>query len=145
MIQNHNSINGQTVILGAFLQSNVQALIYWAMEKKRRGVEIVASDWTTAQMAESIQRVNSDVMEKEVEFLGKLDIGVKWAVWDTKWQNYLRSLQGASGIPLGYLVRHDMPATWDSATNAANEHDRLKYQALMTGPPYETDRMTVYR
>ena len=36
-----------------------------------------------------------------------------------------------------------MPATWNPLTDAANEHDRQKYQALPTGPSYETDRMTV--
>ena len=89
MINTHNSINGQTVILGSVNHHNVQALIYWARDKKRRWMEIVAANWTTAQMKEAIERVNSDMPEKEVERLGSLEIGVKWTVWETKWENYL--------------------------------------------------------
>ena len=64
MIKNHNSINVQTVILGGVHQRKVQALIYWDREKKRRGMEIVTADWTTAQMTEAIERFNSDVPAK---------------------------------------------------------------------------------
>ena len=144
MIKNHNSINGQTVILGDVHQRKVQALIYWARDKKRRVMSIVPADWTNAQMSDAIERFNSDVPEKVVELPGKLEIGVKRTVWDTKWENYLVSLQVASRIPLDYIVWCDMPATWNPTIDAVNEHDRLKYQALLTGPSYETDRMTVY-
>ena len=96
-------------------------------------------------MENAIERFKSDVPEKGVERPGKLEIGVKWTIWDTKLENYLRSLQGALGIPLDYVVRSDMPSTWDPAPDAENEHDRLKYQALQTGPSYDTDRMNMYR
>ena len=89
MINTHNSINGQTVILGSVNQHNVQALIYWAKDKKLRWMVIIAANWNTTQMTEAIERVNSDVPEKEVERLGSLEIGVKWTVWETKWENYL--------------------------------------------------------
>ena len=106
-------------------------------------MKIVSADWTTAKMSEAIERVKYDVLAKEVERPGKLEIGVKWTVWDTKWENYLGSLQGALGILLDYVVRRYMPVTWNPTTDAANKHECLKYQALMTGPSYETDRMTV--
>ena len=38
MIKNDNPINGQNVILGDVHQRKVQALIYWARDKKRRGM-----------------------------------------------------------------------------------------------------------
>ena len=85
MIRNHNSINGKTVILGAVHQSKAQALIYWARYKKRRGMENVAADCTTAQMEEAIEKVKSDVPTNGVERPGKLEIVVKWNFWDTKW------------------------------------------------------------
>jgi hypothetical protein len=47
---------------------------------------------------------------------------------------------GASGIPLDYVIRRDMPDGWEPG----NEHDILKYQAIQTGPAWETDKMTVY-
>ena len=144
MINNHNSINGQIVILGYVHQRKLQVLIYWARYKKRHGMAIVAADWTTAQLVEAIERFNSDVPAKGLERPSKLDIGVKWNIWDTKWESYLGSLQGASVILVYYVDRCDMPATWNPATDAVNEHDRLKYQALLTGSSYETYRMNMY-
>ena len=85
MIKNHNSINGQTVILGVSHQHKVQALIYWARDNKRRGMEIVAADWTNVQISDAIERFNSDVPEKGVELPVKLEIGFKWTFWDTNW------------------------------------------------------------
>ena len=85
MINNHNSINGQTVILGDAHQHKVQALIYWARYKKRRGMAIFAADWTNVQIADAIGRVNSYVPSKVVELPGKLEKGFKWTFWDTKW------------------------------------------------------------
>ena len=72
------------MILGAVHHRKVQALIYWDRDKKSRGMATVAADWTTSQMAEAIERVNSDVPAKEVECPGKLEIVFKWTVWDTK-------------------------------------------------------------
>ena len=95
-------------------------------------------------MEDTIERVNSDLLEKGVERPGKLEIGVKCTLRETKWDNYLGFLQGSSGIPLDYLVRSDMSTTWNPATDAANDHDSLKYQALLTGQLYEIDRMNVY-
>ena len=54
------------MILGAVHQRKVQDLIYWDRDKKRCGMVFVAADWTTAQMAEAKERVNSDVPSKEV-------------------------------------------------------------------------------
>ena len=44
MIGNHNSINGQNVILESVHHRKLQALIYWDRDKKRRGMTIVAAD-----------------------------------------------------------------------------------------------------
>ena len=85
MIKNHNSINGQTVILGDDHQFKVQALIYWARDKKSHGMAIVAADWTNVQIADAIERVNSDVPAKGLELPVKLEIGFKWTFWDTNW------------------------------------------------------------
>ena len=110
MIKNHNSIQGQTVILGAVHQRKIQGLIYWAKDQRRQGVAIVAANWTVAVMLDKIERVNSVAPPKEVERPSKMETGIKWTVWDTKWENYLGSLQGASGIPLDYIIRRYIPA-----------------------------------
>jgi hypothetical protein len=72
MIKNHNSISGQSVVLGAVHQRKIQALIYWARDQKRRGITIVANEWTQATMADSIERVNSDIPPRKWRGRGKL-------------------------------------------------------------------------
>ena len=73
-------------------------------------------------MAEAIKRVNSDTPKNEVARPGKVETGIKWTMWDTKWENYLGSMMGASGIPLDYIARRKQPDGW----TADNYHDRLK-------------------
>ena len=41
-----------------------------------------------------------------------------------------------SGVPLDYVTCQDMPAGW----TAANEHNRLKYQAIQIGPAWEAGK-----
>ena len=73
------------MILGDARQHKVPALIYWARYKKSLGMAIVAADWTNVQIADAIERVNSDVPAKGLELPVKLEIGFKWTFWDTKW------------------------------------------------------------
>ena len=134
------SIHDQSVILGAVHQRRIQALIYWERDHKQRGINIEAANWTSETMSEAIERVNSDTPQKEVARPGKVETGIKWTMWYTKWENCLGSMMGASGIPLDYIVLRKQPDGW----TADNDHDRLKYQALHNGPSYETDRMSVY-
>ena len=111
---------------------------------KRCGIAIVPGNWDNSALADAIERVNYETPSKEVEHLGKLEVGIKWTVWETKWEKYLGSIFGASGIPLDYMIRRDMPVGWIAANDTMNEHDRLKYQAQHVDPSYDTDKMTVY-
>ena len=87
MIKNHNSIHDQSVILVAVHQRRIQALIYWVRDQKQRGITIKAANWTSETMDEAIKRVNSDTPQKEVVRPGKVETGIKWTMWDTKWEN----------------------------------------------------------
>ena len=85
IIKNHNSIHDQIVILGMLHHRKRQALIYWMRNQKRRGIIIAAAKWTLVTTAEAIEHVNSDTPQKEVARPGKVDTGIKWTMWDTKW------------------------------------------------------------
>ena len=43
---------------------------------------------------------------------GKVETGHKWTTWNVKWNNYIGSMVGVSGIPLDYVTRNDMPVVW---------------------------------
>ena len=64
---------------------------------------------------------------------GKVETGHKWTTWDVKWENYIGSIVGVSGIPLDYVARLDMPVGW----MVVSEHDHLKYQVIHIGPDWE--------
>ena len=142
MIKDHNSVPNQAARLGAVQQRKIQALIWWAKDQQRRGLPIVAADWTLAVLRTSITQLNIEGPggDTKVAHPGKVETGHSWTTWDIKWENYLGSMMGASGIPLDYVTRRDMPTGWVPT----NEHDILKYQAIQVGPAWETDKMTVY-
>jgi hypothetical protein len=142
MIKDHNSVPNQAARLGAVQQRKLQALIWWAKDRERRGIPIIAADWTPATLATSITQINIDAPggDTKVAHPGKVATGHNWTTWDIKWENYLGSMLGSSGVPLDYVTRRDMPAEW----TAGNEHDALKYQAIQVGPAWEADKMTVY-
>ena len=142
MIKDHNSVPNQEARLGAVQQRKLQALIWWSKDRQRRGLPITAADWTAAELATSITQINIDApgSDTKVTHPGKVATGHNWTTWDIKWENYLGSIMGASGVPLDYVTRRDMPATF----TPANQHDILKYQAIHTGPAWEADKMTVY-
>ena len=142
MIKDHNSVPNQAARMGAVHQRKIQALIWWAKDRQRRGLPITPAEWTMATLATSITQINIEAPggETKVAYPGKVATGHKWTTWDIKWENYLGSMMGASGIPLDYVIRRDMPDGWEPG----NEHDILKYQAIQTGPAWETDKMTVY-
>ena len=112
MIKNHNSIHDHSVILGAVHQRSIQALMYWERDQKQQGITTEAANWTLKTMAKSIERVNSNTPQKEVAMPGKVETGIPWMMWDTKWENYLGPMMGASGIPLDYIVRRKQPDGW---------------------------------
>ena len=142
MIKGHNSVPNQAARLGIVQQRKIQALIWWTKDRIRRGIEIVAADWNAAALADAVTQINIEqpAGDAKVANPGKVETGHKWTTWDTKWENYLGSMVGASGIPLDYVTRRDVAPEWI----AGNEHDRLKYQAIQDGAAWDKDRMTVY-
>ena len=54
--------------------------------------------------------------------------------------NYTISMVGVSGIPLDYVTNNDIPV----GSTAANEYDRLEYQAIQIIPDWGANIMSVY-
>ena len=69
-----------------------------------------------------------------------METGHKWTTWDLTWDNYIGLLVRVLGIPLYYVTHCNMPV----GRTAANEHNRLKYQAIYIGPTQEANKMNVY-
>ena len=76
----------------------------------------------------------------KAEHPGKVKTGHEWTTWDIKWGNYIGSMVGVLGIPLGYVMCSNMPVGW----KAENEQNHLKYQPIQIDLAWEYDKMAVY-
>ena len=142
MIKDHNLVPNQEARLGPIQQRKLQLPVWWENYFQNRDLVIIVATWTAAELTSFITQINIDSPSGEdikVTHPGKLETGNKWTTWDVKWENYIGSMVGLSGIPLDYMTCFDIPVGW----TAVNLHDRLKYQAIQIGPAWEDDKMDV--
>ena len=142
MTKNHNADPDHTSRLGAVHVRKVQALIIWAKDQVRHGETTAVANWNQVALVNAISMIDISARKTDtvVANPGRLEVGSKWVTWDILLENYIGSIIGESGVPLDYVIRRDQAAGW----TAANEHDRLKYAAVQTGPAWDKDTMKVY-
>ena len=108
-----------------------------------RGLAIIAAVYTASDPTSSIMQINIEfpsVWDIKVSHPGKVETGHKWITWDVKWEHYIESMVGVSGINLNDVMRCDIPVGWA----AMDEHNHLKYQAIQIGTAWDTDEMFFY-
>ena len=97
---------------GIAATKKLQALIFWAIDSNRRGINVVPVDFTPAVMAQyrEFLRVdlNTEASEDKTELPGLLEDS-KWVEWNITLQNYLMAKTGINGIPLYYVIREPIP------------------------------------
>ena len=148
MIKNHNDAPNVTR-LGYIHQRNIEALVHWVKDQTRRQLPLTIANWNAAALTRAI--TERQIEEQKGETLDtpqrptKIKTGLEWYDWSERFHNYIMQMKGVTGISLDYVIRKDMPAGWDPATDASNEHEHLKYQVALTGPIFETDAQTVYK
>ena len=143
MIKDHNLVPNEEARLGAIQRHKLQALGWWAKDTQHRGLEIIVAAWTAAEPTSSIMHINIESLlgrDIKVAHPGKVEIGHKWTTWVVKWGNYIGSMVGVLGIPLGYVMCSNMPVGW----KAENEQNHLKYQPIQIDLAWEYDKMAVY-
>ena len=92
-------------------------------------------------MDDTIQKLNSGTPTSDkTDCPGKVKTGYKWPTWDIKFDNFLGTRVGQTGIPLDNVTRRVMPAAWA----AENAHELLNYEAVQVGPSWEADKTAVY-
>ena len=60
--------------------------------------------------------------------------------WSDKFKNLLGSIRSAGADQsILYVIRETKPDTWDPATNAKDEKEKIMYQVLLSGTEYNMD------
>ena len=149
MVKNLRQSRGNNqpgIRIGAIPAKNMKALVWWARDRKRRGLAINGGDFDEEQLEEAIVTMELEEVDDEakVEAPGMLKSADDWITWELSLSNYLRSIRGSSGVPLAYIIRKD------DIDNVAdhdfeNETERLIYQAPHQGANYKADNNQVYR
>ena len=84
VIKDHHLVPAEAAQLGAVQQRKMQVLIWWAKDRQRHGLPVVAAEWKQAALRNGVHQINSDAKDKEVERPGKVETGYKWPTWDIK-------------------------------------------------------------
>ena len=134
--------------LGEIRVRNLEALAYWARDRKRHNVqEIDARDFTTDVMDESVEnldlektRLLNNAGAIKQPMTAKFE-QAKWVTWELKFITHLSGIYGVTGVPLNYVIRKDLPA----GHRFVNQTESLVHDAPLTGAAYSADTQDVYR
>ena len=123
----------------------LQALIFWAIDSNRRGINVVPADFTPDVMAQYREFVrvdlNTEASEDKTELPGALK-DAKWVEWNITLHNYLMAKKGINGIPLAYVIRKPIPPGTMFPT--LSREQQLLYAAPLTGPAFVQDNKAVF-
>ena len=129
------------VNFGAIHYTRVFALVSFAKDKKRRGQDIVAADFTAQVVEEYILKAEAKLKDDK----GELDLPAppdltdgNFHKWEQAVYTNLLSKTGTSGIPLAYVIRKET-----APEDFANDMERLIYEASRTGAGWDEDNKTV--
>ena len=144
---------GGKIIFTRVQQKRPIAIKYWFNNRNRLNEETAFETGTTgANFVEAIKAASERMKfrkdHKKVEetlitaaFQGKLETGNKWDRWVVKLESNLKTIIGAKGVALSYVIREDETPDptifqpWESIATHAAHHN---------GSAYDQDKLTVH-
>ena len=130
---------------GIAATKKLQALIFWAIDCHRRGLNVTPGDFTPAVLTQYREYVrvdlNTEASEDKTDPPGLLKDS-KWVEWNISLQNYLMAKKGVNGIPLFYVIRPNLPP--GTTLNTLNRDEQLIHAAALTGPAFVEDNKAVF-
>ena len=128
--------------IGIVITKKVKALVYWCKERKRRGQNLDANEFTNEELEATLTRMTVETADDDSkpELPAKFDTH-KWVSWVKKVENYLWQTKGRNNTPLIYVIRRERTAT--SPAFVSDEEERI-YQTAQTGPAYMRDRQKIF-
>lgn len=142
-----NTAQGRNARVGAVVQARLEALIWLVHDKRKRGQQIQAGDWTPATVNNVIERMRTAAVakeqaSKEPEY-ENIKTGVGYENWVAKFENDVATQLSSDGVTsMAYLLRRpNAPPLPPTAT----DHERRTRSAPHTGPAFEIDNTKLYR
>lgn len=121
----------------------LKALSQWAHDCKTCGKPIVAAEFDVATQLARLNALEEKKSTEDVSKLhpGKLKKSLNWVNWEIGMTNLLDNINGVSGIPVSYVIRHA-----DNAPAPENEtENQMRIRtALREGPSFIADAKTVH-
>jgi hypothetical protein len=146
MIKAHHRRGPQIYPVSMVVAKNLQALIYFAKYRWRRGLPIQIAHWDADAMARIkviMQQAAARKADKTAENIdpGPIEVGVGYRDWVGRFRNKLKSTIGAADVPLIYVIRvpHDDDADW-----VPPEAETDIYAMRLDGPEFDQDNKAVY-
>ena len=131
------------VLLGTVAIKHLQALVWWVRDNQKRGVALVAANFTPAVMqqamiAKGIEK-GRGAADTTIKDLGKFD-PEDYDVHEDAFLNLLAQTIGSCRESIRYVVRADQaPAEF------VDEREERMFQLPLNGNGYEEDNRAVYR
>lgn len=113
------------------VKDNLEALAFWFKDWQHHNKPLDACEFmvvacdecldlldTEEQKITQAEAIQTPVMKFEVE---------KWVSWELKFMNHLAGIQGICGVPLSYVVCHDLPA---EGHTFVTKTEKLIYEAF---------------
>ena len=130
MVKQYNTVVAALRQLSCIQEKNIMALTFWVFDQARRQLNFNVNEQGDNALGAAVDEMTrykeqNENGEKDGAIMDKIETGLKWHDWDTKFKNFLAARVGYDGIPLDYVVQHEKPAGWDPWHDAKNEHKQL--------------------
>ena len=133
------------IMLPSKVVKNIQALCYWAQERRRRALPLDPNAFD----GEALNNAIDDMTKREAKQTdtqptikpGKFN-PADWNTWYKQFLTYLSHVQGAQYAPLDYVVRPEPPLI---PLATMTQRIKAQYDFPLFGKDFVTDNHTVYR
>jgi hypothetical protein len=121
----------------------LEGLVFWVKDKMKRGIVLDPFTFDENALLESLQEMEGEDKADSVDVESPIKFTTeKWIQWEIECTNYLSAKKGTRGVPLSYVIRHDL------APNEIITIDDVTKQEIYTTPlegaPYRRDNSTVW-
>jgi len=131
------------VHLGTTHIKRIQALVWWVHDHQKRGLALVAADFTVAAMeaAKASKRVANERgdIDASVKDLSKF-VAEDFDIHEDAFLNLLAQSSGSLKESIRYVVRAEVPP----ATFVDTQEERM-FQLALDGPGFDEDNRSVFR
>jgi hypothetical protein len=146
MIKAHHRRGPHIEPVSMVVAKNIQALIYFAKYRWRRGLPLQLAHWDADALARIkviMQETAARKADKTSEGIdpGPIEVGIGYRDWVGRFRNKLKSTIGAADVPLIYLIRvpHDDDEDW-----VPPEEETDEYAMRLDGPEFDQDNKAVF-